>query len=197
MWIPLFPLHAVLFPGAPLPLVVFERRYLRLVDEGLDFGVVLIRRGREVGDEPEVHEVGTVASMESVETLEGGRFRVVARGVERFRILELDRGHPYLAAEVEHLPDPPAPSARLAARLRDHLAQPAAGPDPSRESGPAPTLPLVWVAGSMLRVEPHKLQALLETGDPNLAERLLAGEAEKRRRLGRTLPLPPALPTPN
>ena len=50
----LFPLEIVLFPGATLPLRVFESRYRQLVaecvDEGAPFGVVLIAEGHSVGD---------------------------------------------------------------------------------------------------------------------------------------------------
>ena len=42
----LFPLHTVLFPGGPLPLRVFETRYLDMVSSCLKgergFGVILI-----------------------------------------------------------------------------------------------------------------------------------------------------------
>ena len=47
--IPLFPLGTVLFPGGPLPLRIFETRYIDLVRrcmrDGTGFGVVLIREG--------------------------------------------------------------------------------------------------------------------------------------------------------
>ena len=47
--IPLFPLNIVLFPGGPLPLRIFETRYLdmvrRCMRDGQGFGVVLIREG--------------------------------------------------------------------------------------------------------------------------------------------------------
>ena len=51
---PMFPLGSVLLPGVPIPLRVFEPRYLTLVGRLLDeqeaepeFGVVLIERGHE------------------------------------------------------------------------------------------------------------------------------------------------------
>jgi Lon protease-like protein len=52
MEIALFPLRAVLVPGAPLPLHVFEPRCRALVADcqaaGTPFGVVCISAGREV-----------------------------------------------------------------------------------------------------------------------------------------------------
>ena len=54
--IPLFPLNTVLFPGGPLPLRIFEARYIDLVRrclrEGTGFGVVLITEGEEAGTAP-------------------------------------------------------------------------------------------------------------------------------------------------
>jgi Lon protease-like protein len=51
--IPLFPLSTVLFPDGPLPLRVFEPRYLDMVSRCLrqdsDFGVVLIVSGKDTG----------------------------------------------------------------------------------------------------------------------------------------------------
>ncbi|MGH8088898.1 MAG: LON peptidase substrate-binding domain-containing protein, partial [Stenotrophomonas sp.] len=51
--LPLFPLHAVLLPGAALGLRVFERRYLDMLREcsrnDIPFGVCLILDGEEVG----------------------------------------------------------------------------------------------------------------------------------------------------
>ena len=52
--LPLFPLNAVLFPGGPLPLRIFEPRYLDMVSrcmrEQSGFAVVLLGEGEEVGD---------------------------------------------------------------------------------------------------------------------------------------------------
>ncbi len=47
MQVPLFPLNTVLFPGGPLPLRIFEPRYLDMVSrcmkDDMPFGVALIR----------------------------------------------------------------------------------------------------------------------------------------------------------
>ena len=62
--ISLFPLNTVLFPGQVLPLHIFEDRYRLMIRECLaeekPFGVVLIRRGREVGETAEPYMVGTI-----------------------------------------------------------------------------------------------------------------------------------------
>ena len=64
MQVPLFPLNTVLFPGGPLPLRIFEPRYLAMVSDCVSndspFGVLLIRKGGETGP-ASTHEVGTLA----------------------------------------------------------------------------------------------------------------------------------------
>ena len=87
--VPLFPLKTVLFPGGPLPLRVFETRYLDMISaclkENRGFGVVLIREGEEIGTSS-TYEVGTMA--EIVDWYQGsdGLLGVTAEGRERFRL---------------------------------------------------------------------------------------------------------------
>lgn len=102
----LFPLNAVLFPGATLNLHVFEARYKQLLAECLDagegFGVALIAEGQEAGD-PEVtpHEVGAMAEIVEVSALPFGRYYVSTVGRSRFRIVRVVAREPFLVAEVE------------------------------------------------------------------------------------------------
>jgi hypothetical protein len=116
--LPLFPLSTVLFPGMRLPLHIFEPRYRTMIKDLLDkpeplrFGVIAIRKGREVGeenvpDESALHEVGCVAAVRHVTPTEGGGYDLQAVGVERFRLLSLDRSLPYFRGEIEPLPDKP------------------------------------------------------------------------------------------
>ena len=74
--LPIFPLNTVLFPGAPLPLRIFEPRYREMLQACLEadrrFGVALIKSGQEVGESAEPYEIGTVARIEKVSD-EGGR----------------------------------------------------------------------------------------------------------------------------
>jgi len=90
--IPLFPLQSVLFPGGPLPLRIFEPRYVDLVGRCLrsrtGFGVVLILEGGEVGDVAAVAEVGTLALIEDFSPLPDGLLGIFCRGGRRFRLRE-------------------------------------------------------------------------------------------------------------
>ncbi len=107
--LPLFPLNIVLFPGMPLPLQVFEERYVEMVDfcvrEKRPFGVVLIRDGvPERGPLAEPHAVGTTAQITQVEKLDdSGRMIIITLGRERFRIHSLRKDKPYLVGRVEAL----------------------------------------------------------------------------------------------
>ncbi len=120
--LPLFPLNTVLFPGQVLPLHVFEDRYRLMIRQCLaedtPFGVVLIKRGQEVGDEDtEPYMVGTVARIIESTHLNSGAMNIVTVGVERFRIRRLLRDRPYLRGEVLSLPmaDPDDPAKVMAA----------------------------------------------------------------------------------
>ena len=88
----LFPLGTVLFPGGALPLKIFEQRYLDMtkvcIRDNLPFGVCLIREGREVGSPAVPSIVGCLATIEQWEMPSPGMFHLLARGGERFRLLE-------------------------------------------------------------------------------------------------------------
>jgi Lon protease-like protein len=130
--IPLFPLNIVLFPDGPLPLRIFETRYVDMVGrcmrEGTEFGVVLIREGGEVGP-AETFDVGTMARITDFDPLPDGLLGLSCMGRGRFRILKRGRQADGLnTAEVEWLaPEPsvivPERHARLASLLQSVLPQ--------------------------------------------------------------------------
>jgi uncharacterized protein len=108
--LPLFPLHSVLFPGAPLRLHIFEERYKRMINrcinEQKSFGVNLIRRGAEaLGPLAEPYPIGTSARILQVQRLPDGRMNLAAIGEERFQIISIEPDlHPYLVGYVEPFP---------------------------------------------------------------------------------------------
>lgn len=108
MEMPLFPLNVVLFPGMVLPLHIFEPRYReminRCVEEGIPFGVVLIQEGHEVGGAAKPHSIGTAARITKLDRADDGTMNIVAVGMQRFRIVELDHSHSYLSAKVAQFP---------------------------------------------------------------------------------------------
>jgi uncharacterized protein len=94
MRLPLFPLHAVLFPGGRLPLRVFEQRYIEMtkacVRDDVPFGVCRIIRGDEVSPRgaapPEFATVGTLARIESWDMPQQGILHVSTAGGTRFEV---------------------------------------------------------------------------------------------------------------
>lgn len=106
--LPLFPLHTVLFPDGPLPLRVFEPRYLDMIStcmkRGSSFGVCLIREGAEIGGAARTFEVGTYATVHDWHLRHDGLLGITVRGGERFRIVREEvRPNQLLVAAVEPL----------------------------------------------------------------------------------------------
>ena len=111
MQVPLFPLNTVLFPGGPLPLRIFEPRYLTMVSgcvrNDTQFGVLLIRDGAETGAAT-THEVGTLARISDWYQGSDGLLGVTAIGEQRFRVISSHRESNGLnIGVVEVLPDEP------------------------------------------------------------------------------------------
>jgi Lon protease-like protein len=109
--LPLFPLRAVLFPGALMPLHIFEPRYRLLIRRCLErqrpFGIVLIRNGPEVGDGAEPYDVGTEAKIVAQSPLPDGRSYIVTRGERRFAVESvIADAEPYLMGQVRYLDEP-------------------------------------------------------------------------------------------
>jgi Lon protease-like protein len=103
----MFPLGSVLFPGMPLPLRVFEPRYVAMLSSVLgeaepEFGVVLIERGSEVGGGDVRFGVGTVARIVSVEQT-GGTIVLLATGAARFEVVRWLQDDPFPRAQVREL----------------------------------------------------------------------------------------------
>ena len=109
---PLFPLNTVLFPGGPLPLRIFETRYIDMVRDCVrsdsPFGVLLIREGSET-ETATTHTVGTLARITDWYQGSDGLLGVTAIGEQRFRLLQSERLPSGLnVGEIEILPDEPS-----------------------------------------------------------------------------------------
>ncbi len=107
--VPIFPLNTVLFPGGPLPLRIFESRYIDMVGRCMKndepFGVVLIRDGHETGPAT-THAVGTLAKITDFYQGSDGLLGVTAIGEQRFRLLSSKRKADGLnIGDVELIPD--------------------------------------------------------------------------------------------
>ena len=127
--LPLFPLHAVLLPGAPLGLRVFEPRYLDMVAEcgrnGTGFGVCLILEGEEVGIPATPAAYGVEARIEDFGNDRNGLLTLQVRGQRRFRVAHARaRDNGLLVARVQWCSEPaPAPLRPQHAALATLLAE--------------------------------------------------------------------------
>ena len=185
----LFPLRSVLFPGALLPLKVFEARYLDLMSDclrqGRPFGVVCLREGGEVGSDGVLFErQGVLARIDDVDAEQAGILRVNCTGTQRFRLEGQARqaADGLWLADVQTLPDdPPEPpdsnylptvqALRSAIQaLREQGSTPFAEPYRLDDAG--------WVANRWCELLPVSLaakQKLMELDDPVIRLSLVDG----------------------
>lgn len=102
--IPLFPLDVVLFPGAPLPLHIFEPRYKlmirRCVNMKVQFGVILAHKDG-------MATVGCTAAIVSVvKQYSDGKMDILTRGEIPFQVKEVFDDKPYFEAVIECFTEP-------------------------------------------------------------------------------------------
>ncbi len=173
--IALFPLHAVLFPGGPLPLRIFETRYTDMVRRCMrtqqPFGVVMIQEGEEAGVVATTATVGCTARIVDFHTLRDGLLGISCVGERKFRVLRVWRADDGLnMGEVVWLPaEPdlplPADCERLATTARRALEELAE----HYEHVAKKFADAAWVGARIAELLPIELadkQALLELDDP-------------------------------
>jgi len=184
--LPLFPLPTVvLFPNVFLPLHIFEPRYREMTADALAsdrmIGMVLLRPGRppqrgRAGDpgwqhdyegRPPVYPIGCSGVITHVEQLADGRYNLVLRGMERFRIAREDHERSYRRAIVDAIAERPLSAADRAAihQCRTKLESILAA-DPRVGDARIPAAmadeDLVNALAQYLDFEPLEKQALLE-----------------------------------
>lgn len=112
--LPLFPLRTVLFPDGPLPLRVFEPRYLDMVSRCMkdesEFGVLLIQSGSEVGT-VRTAGVGTRARITDWYQGSDGILGITAVGTRRFQLGAVSQQPDglYVGTIEDMEPEPPIP----------------------------------------------------------------------------------------
>ena len=175
--LPIFPLpNVVLFPSVFLPLHIFEPRYRQMVSDALAgdrlIGMVLLQPGyeKEYDGSPGVYDVGCAGVITHVERLSDGRFNLVLRGFEKFRIIGEESPSStvlYRRALIAPLTeyDPPSTPALKSERQRlEALLAPLLGGSLA-ERGLPPAMPdedLINALSQYLELEPIEKQALLE-----------------------------------
>jgi len=101
----------VVFPYMVIPLFVGREKSKNAIDYALSSNrmiLLLTQKNMEI-EEPkrnEVYDVGTVALIMRMLKLPDGRMRILAQGLVRARIENLDESKPYYTAEVRVIPEP-------------------------------------------------------------------------------------------
>ena len=179
----LFPLHAVLVPGAAIGLRVFEPRYLDLVREcgrsGGCFGVCMILAGEEAGAAATPAAFGTEARIEDFGSDDKGVLTLRVRGHRRFRVARTRvRDNGLLVGDVEWREpdgdDELRPEHALLGTLLQKILEQAGGEHAN--AGPAQLGDAAWVGwrlSELLPLSPMQRQALLQEDDPAARLQLL------------------------
>ena len=174
MQVPLFPLRTVLYPGGPLPLRIFEPRYLDMISNCLktdaQFGVLLIKNGDETGPAT-TYEVGTLARIIDWYQGSDGLLGITAIGGQRFRLISSSRQADGLSIgeielleiESEHsLPEEYKPLANILSGVLDDLGRLYESLERNYEDAG-------WVGyrfAEILPISPEEKQSCLEIDDP-------------------------------
>ncbi len=171
----------MLFPGGPLPLRIFEARYLDMISSCLKhdapFGVVLIREGTETGAAA-THDIGTLARIVDWYQGSDGLLGVTAIGEQRFRLLASRRQPDGLnIGDVELLPaESPLPLPEKYHAMPEILAAVLDDLGLLYESLERRMDDAAWVTCRFLEILPLELeqkQRCLESGDPQERLRLV------------------------
>jgi Lon protease-like protein len=173
--IPLFPLpNVVLFPNVFLPLHIFEPRYRAMVADALNgdrmIGMVLLKAGYEADYDgrPPIYPIGCAGVITHAQPLADGRYDIVLRGIEKFRVAAEDHSRPYRVGEVEVISELiPAADVEPLRRQRQRLEAVLAAAIERVRSEPRfpPSVPdsdLVNALAQYLELDVVERQALLE-----------------------------------
>jgi ATP-dependent Lon protease len=120
--------NTVLFPSMIAPLSFGRRRSVAAVQAAVrgERPIGVIQQRDPAVEHPggnDLHAVGTLATVLRYVTAPDGSHHVICQGVERFRVVELLDGYPFLAARVDRLPDTETMTAALEGRLTHLRAQ--------------------------------------------------------------------------
>ena len=123
----IFPLATVLFPGAILPLHIFEDRYKEMMKYAIENGGVFglsYRNDAAIAREtpPDIGSIGCIAKIQAVMPLEGGRMNVISTGLLRYRVVGLPQLTPFVVARIELVSDDLEPGEDLN-RIFDEMAE--------------------------------------------------------------------------
>ena len=109
--IPLLPVTDVaLFPKMVMPLMIWEKSWVQVVDEALMkdhlIGLIMIKgKGHEPLTSEDLYLNGTVGSILKMAKVPEGGVRLMVQGLSRFKIVEFTATAPYFKARIEVVKD--------------------------------------------------------------------------------------------
>jgi Lon protease-like protein len=172
---PIFPLGTVLFPGALLPLRIFEVRYMDMaracLRDNSHFGICLIREGAEVGAPAVPENVGCAARIAECDVEELGILKARVEGLGRFRIVSSEvTKQGLIVGQVEDIAaEDASPDAEGLAECALFLGKAITGIGEERFAQPFRYDDASWVSFRLAEILPLRMeakQAMLELTDP-------------------------------
>jgi hypothetical protein len=164
----------VLVPNVFRPLHIFEPRYRTSVADALEgdriIGMVLLRAGWEANYEgrPPIYPIGCAGLITFAERLDDGRYNIVLRGLEKFKVIDESESQSYRVATVDSILESSTDADRAAMREARRRLEALLVPQPEgrgAEPKVPPSMPdedLVNALAQYLELEPVEKQALLE-----------------------------------
>ncbi len=183
--VPIVPIrHLSLFPGTVMPVSLGRELSIAAAQEAVRHGkkIALLAQRDPSTQEPQaadLFEVGVLATVIRYVTTAEGSHQLVCQGDTRFRVLEMVRERPFLAARIEALPEPSVTGPEVEGRftyLRERALEalsllPQAPPEIARViTGIDSPGALADLIASFMDAKPEEKQQVLATVD--LKERL-------------------------
>ena len=176
--------NMVLFPGLIMPISIGRESTIAAAQEAVrsnrKVGVLLQRDPAATSpDYDALYHIGAVASILRYVTTQDGAHHIICQGEQRFRLLELLDGYPFLIARAEFFKEVDTTSAAIEARMLqlkertkeilELMPQAPAELTASLENATSPSNLADFIAG-LMDLKPEEKQDVLETLD--LQERL-------------------------
>lgn len=145
--VPLFPLpNVILYPGAMLPLHIFEPRYVQMVEDMLEqkqelIALALLKPGWDAKyfGQPDVFPIAGIGRMVSCQRMPNNRFNILVEGMSRVELHELQVDKSYRCTQFQRLEEKPIADEQLEQDLRQGLvrglralSEESVMPDPAR-----------------------------------------------------------------
>lgn len=129
--VPLFPLpNVILYPGAMLPLHIFEPRYVQMIDDMLEqdqamMALGLLKPGWDAKyfGQPEVFPIAGIGRMVSCQRMPNHRYNILVEGLSRVQLQELPLEKSYRCTQYQPLEETEVQDPQMAQDLRRQLTE--------------------------------------------------------------------------